>query len=151
MKPLIPHNGPPPKGPEADRLLGALIKARAERGREELAACADASEAFFFTRLRARINERRGQLDGAEGCLWENAVVAARGWLLAFAFVAALLFAPGVASLLSPPPAQPVAQGLEEVALAPQEAGESAAFAAVENWPLDAGAPPPKETANDRK
>jgi hypothetical protein len=147
MKPVMRQEGAVRR--DADRLVAAMIRARAERGREEAAGRAG-PDAFFFTRLRARIDERRAQAEAAEGNLWENAVVAARGWLLAFALVAAVFFAPGVASLLSPPPAQ-TAPGLEEVALAPQEAGESAAFAAVENWPLDAGAPTPQESANDRK
>jgi hypothetical protein len=149
MEPIIPQHRQATPGREADRLLAAMIKARAARDSEELAARAGASDAFFFTRLTARISERRAQLEAAEGNLWENAVVAARGWLLAFALVAAVFFAPGVASLLSPPPAQ-TAPGLEEVALGAQEAGESAAFAAVEDWPQDADAPPLQESTDDR-
>ena len=51
---------------------------------------------FFMTRLRARIESERSM------SVWETAVTAARGWLLAFGGVAALLFAVSFFSLSSP-------------------------------------------------
>jgi hypothetical protein len=50
---------------------------------------------FFMTRLRARIESERTV------SVWETAVTAARGWLLAFGGVAALLLAVSVFSLPS--------------------------------------------------
>src|SRR5262249_39723952 len=51
---------------------------------------------FFMTRLRARIESERSM------SVWETAVTAARGWLLAFGGVAALLLAVSFVSLPTP-------------------------------------------------
>jgi hypothetical protein len=51
---------------------------------------------FFMARLRARIESERSM------SVWETAVTAARGWLLAFGGVTALLLAVSVFSLPSP-------------------------------------------------
>src|SRR6059036_15562 len=68
-----------------DRLGAGLIQAYAEPRADE----GSSPRPYFFTRLRARIDEGRAADTGLN--FWEAAVVAGRGWLLAFGAVAALL------------------------------------------------------------
>jgi len=74
-----------------DQLGASLIKAYSspEPGSEA------GPSPFFMTRLRARIESERSSV-------WETAVTAARGWLLAFGGVAALLLAVSVVWLPAP-------------------------------------------------
>ena len=76
-----------------DRLGASLIRAYAEPRADE----GTSPRSYFFTRLRARINE--GRATDASLNFWEAAVIAGRGWLLAFGAVAALLFAASLSSL----------------------------------------------------
>jgi hypothetical protein len=64
-----------------DRLALSLLQARATPTEETL-------PPYFFARLRARINAEQ-----AEPSFWDAAVATARGWLLAFGSLTAILLA----------------------------------------------------------
>jgi hypothetical protein len=148
-------------GKRGDGLLVALIKARVQAADEEAdhlaASQGEIAEQFFMTRLRARIRERREQLEGG---FWENTVLAARGWLLAFGLVASLFLAPSVVTLILPtsqqaPPSLASAEtGLEVLALSPHDASGNAALAAGGSAALTAlesiGTLPAKEVQHGR-
>lgn len=148
-------------GKRADELLVTLIKAHAQVADEEAddlaAGQGETAGQFFMTRLRARIRERREQLEGG---FWESTVLAARGWLLAFGLVASLFLAPSVVALITPasqqaPPSLASAEtGLEALALSPHDASGNAALAAGGSAALAAlesiGTLPPKEAQHGR-
>lgn len=130
-----------------DALVRELLKARALDSAHVEYGDSAAEENFFLTRLRARIRERQAQ---TEGGVWENAVLAARGWLLAFGVIASLLLAPGLARLMTQPSApQPEDTGLEVLALTPHDPTGNTALSALEEFRAEAS-PATKEATHAR-
>ena len=78
-----------------ERLAAGLIRAYGECGPPD-AGHPQGSDPYFFARLRARIDARRSE---AGLMPWEAALTSARGWLLGFGAVTALLFAVSLFSL----------------------------------------------------
>ena len=82
----------------ADRLAIRLIRAHAE---------SDATlspSPYFFQRLSARIQAKQAESLEPDTAFWEAAVTTARGWLIAFSAVTALLLATFIFSRVSQAP-----------------------------------------------
>jgi len=77
-----------------DHLAASLIRIYAAPSAQE----SPFPSPYFFTRLRARLSAEAGLN------FWESAILAARGWLLAFGAVAAILLAASLISLRAQSP-----------------------------------------------
>lgn len=122
-------------------VIESMLKAHADQIKDSKNSEEDSLKSqYFVSRLMRRINERR---EGAELNRWENSVLAARGWLIAFGIVACAMLVLNIATSSSSLSHPPNDIGIEVLALAPPDTSDGT-IQALENLHVE-------ELGNGRK